>query len=170
VYARGNQPEIGSVLNFRPNPHMQLGHVAAVKQVVDSRHVIIDHANWASPGHISRGVDVVDVSANNDWSAVRVGLGHSGSFGSVYPTFGFIYARADGDSRFAANTRPVAEPIPVVTFPGRDRDGEPVLRRVRATIRSASFEEVAEMPVRPRRGLDLTMPFLSMDPPNRSLR
>ena len=65
VYARGNRPEAGSVLNFRANGSMRLGHVAVVNQVVDSRTIEIDHANWGGPGAvrggISRDIYVVDV-------------------------------------------------------------------------------------------------------------
>lgn len=99
IYARGARPEQGSVLNFRSTGRMQLGHVAVVAQVINSREVEINHANWAGPGArkggVSRGIPVIDVSASNDWSEVRVGLGHSGEFGSTYPTYGFIYDRPD---------------------------------------------------------------------------
>jgi len=99
VYARGYAPEGGSVLNFRANGHMRLGHVAVVTRVISSRQIEIDHANWAGPGAnkggVARSVPVIDVSANNDWSAVRVGLDRNGDFGSVYPTYGFIYDRPD---------------------------------------------------------------------------
>jgi len=99
VYERGQAPEAGSILNFRANGNMRLGHVAVVKNVVSSREIEIDHANWAGPGAskggISRNIPVVDVSPNNDWSSVRVALGHSGNYGSVYPTYGFIYDRPD---------------------------------------------------------------------------
>ncbi len=114
VYARGQAPEPGSVLNFRANGHMHLGHVAVVKQVVGSREIIIDHANWAGPGAskggVSRSVSVVDVSERNDWSAVRVALGHTGDYGSVYPTYGFIYDRPDNGvmARNATQTRTAA--------------------------------------------------------------
>jgi hypothetical protein len=99
VYARGQTPEGGSVLNFRATGGMRLGHVAVVTRVVNAREIEIDHANWwgpgASKGGVSRGIPVIDVSENNDWSEVRVGLGHTGQFGSVYPTYGFIYDRPD---------------------------------------------------------------------------
>ena len=95
---RGQRPEAGSVLNFRSTNRMRLGHVAVVARVVDSRTIEIDHANWAGPGggkgRVARGVPVIDVSEGNDWSAVQVGLS-GGGFGSVYPTFGFIYDRPD---------------------------------------------------------------------------
>ncbi len=128
VYARGNEPEPGAVLNFRANGGMRLGHVAVVRQVVNSREIEIDHANWAwsGKGNISRGVSVIDVSDRNDWSAVRVALGHGNEFGSVYSTYGFIYDRPDNGT-MVASTRPV------MTAPSRD---------VRA------YDEVAEAPGR----------------------
>lgn len=97
-YERGQRPEAGSVLNFRSTNRMRLGHVSVVARVVDSRTIEVDHANWAGPGgskgRVARGVAVIDVSEANDWSAVQVGLS-GGGFGSVYPTFGFIYDRPD---------------------------------------------------------------------------
>jgi surface antigen len=99
IYARGFRPEPGSVLNFRATGRMRLGHVAVISRVLSSREVEVDQANWWGPGigrgGVSRGIPVIDVSENNDWSEVRVGLGHSGDFGSVYPTYGFIYDRPD---------------------------------------------------------------------------
>ena len=110
VYQRGSQPEPGSILNFRATGNMRLGHVAVVTNVIGDREVEIDHANWAGPGAskggVSRGIRVQDVSASNDWSAVRVALGHSGDFGSVYPTYGFIYDRPD-NGRMVANVRAI---------------------------------------------------------------
>jgi hypothetical protein len=123
VYARGQTPEPGSVLNFRANGHMHLGHVAVVRQLVNQREIVIDHANWAGPGaskgNVSRSISVVDVSERNDWTAVRVALGHSGEYGSVYPTYGFIYDRPD-NGMMARNTN----------------------------INQGSFDEVAEAPPR----------------------
>ena len=98
IYARGTAPEVGSVLNFRANARMRLGHVAVVTQIVDSRTILIDQSHWHANG-ISRDVSVIDVSQDNDWSAVRVAIGHKGTFGSIYPTYGFIYARPDSSGR-----------------------------------------------------------------------
>lgn len=105
VYARGSHPEIGSVLNFRATRRMRLGHVAVVTNIIDSRTVEIDHANWSARGRISRGVRVIDVSQDNSWSAVRVGLPASpDGFGSVYPTYGFIYDHPDERVMVAARS------------------------------------------------------------------
>jgi surface antigen len=89
-YNRGVNPEAGSILSFRPEAHMSLGHLAVVTRVIGNREIEVDHANWA-PGAIRREVRVLDVSADNDWSAVRVELGQRDHFGAVYATNGFIY-------------------------------------------------------------------------------
>ncbi len=145
-YARGNAPEIGSVLNFRANERMRLGHVAVVSAIVNSRMVTIDQSHWNSRG-VSRGVNVIDVSPENDWSAVRVALGNRETYGSIYPTFGFIYARPDDGTRvaFAPSTS----------------------RRMRTTGRLHEVTlEVAEAP----RGVDLSTPGIVGDAPDRELR
>ena len=105
VYERGNRPEPGAVLNFRANGNMRLGHVAVVRQIVNRREIEIDHANWAwsDKGNVSRGVAVIDVSERNDWTAVRVALGHGEDFGSIYSTYGFIYDRPDNGSMVASS-------------------------------------------------------------------
>ncbi len=112
VYQRGSEPEVGAVLNFRANGNMRLGHVAVVREVVSSREIEIDHANWAWSGksNISRGVSVIDVSARNDWTAVRVALGHGEDFGSIYGTYGFIYDRPDTGSMVANTNHHVGAP------------------------------------------------------------
>ncbi len=142
VYQRGARPEAGSVLNFRANGSMRMGHVAVVNQVVNSRTIEIDHANWGGPGAvrggISRDISVVDVSPGNDWSAVRVGLGHSGEYGSIYPTFGFIYNRPDRGTMVASNDR--SAPMPALN---------PAPRDLRGGVVNASYDEVAEAPDSP---------------------
>jgi surface antigen len=106
-YARGQQPERGAVLAFTASGGMSRGHVAVVSRVVGSRVVQIDHANWGGPGiqrgSVMRGVTVMDVSDRNDWTSVRVQVGHdSGSFGRTYPTHGFIYNRTPGTRMMTA--------------------------------------------------------------------
>jgi len=69
---------------------MPLGHLAVVTRVVGEREIEVDHANWA-PGAIRRQVRVLDVSVDNDWTAVRVELPGHDHFGAAYATNGFIY-------------------------------------------------------------------------------
>ena len=143
IYERGARPEVGSVLNFRANGHMRLGHVAVVSNVIDGRNIEIDHANWAgpgaSPGGISRNITVVDVSPSNDWSAVRVALGHTDEFGSIYPTYGFIYDRPDHGTMVANNS---TAPAPVLN--AAPRDLRPAVERSEIATAPQQDEEVAE--------------------------
>lgn len=97
-YARGTRPKVGAVIAFRPYGAMKLGHVAAVSRIVDSRTVLLRHANW-SPIDGRRGqpednVRAVDVSPDNDWSEVRVWYAPLGGLGTTHwPVEGFIYNR-----------------------------------------------------------------------------
>jgi surface antigen len=108
-YKRGSRPKPGAVMAFRPYGGMVLGHVAAVAKVVDSRTVLLDHANW-SPidgrrGQIERGVRAVDVSPANDWSQVRVWYDPLQALGTTaWPVAGFIYNERD-------DGRPVERPL-----------------------------------------------------------
>ena len=98
-YARGNAPRVGAVLAFPPHGNMRLGHVAAVRRVLDDRTIIISHANWSTiggvRGHIEEDVRAVDVSDENDWSRVRVWYTPNAALGSTqWPAYGFIYPKA----------------------------------------------------------------------------
>jgi surface antigen len=140
-YARGNRPEPGSVLSFSANGRMRLGHVAVVARVVNAREIEVDQANWWGPGMrggVAHDMPVVDVSENNDWTAVRVGLGHSGEFGSVYPTNGFIYDRPDDGRMVAA----VSTPAPQPALNPAPNDLRPYAQRADYS----PYEEVAEAP------------------------
>ncbi len=108
-YARGHRPRVGAVMAFQPYGNMRLGHVAAVSKVVNSRTVLLRHANW-SPidgrrGQIEDDVRAIDVSPDNDWSEVRVWFAPIGALGStVWPVEGFIYNRKP-DSRDAGTVK-----------------------------------------------------------------
>lgn len=97
-YDRGNAPEVGAVLAFQPHGNMRLGHVAAVRRIVDDRTIMISHANWSTiggvRGHIEEDVRAVDVSEENDWSRVRVWYTPNAAMGSTaWPAHGFIYPK-----------------------------------------------------------------------------
>ena len=140
AYERGARPEEGSVLAFRANGRMRLGHVAVVSKIVNAREVELDQANW-SGGTITRGVEAVDVSEANDWTAVRVQMGSHGAFGSIYPTYGFIYDRPDNGVMVAA-----APPAPEPNIGPAPSDLRPSAERLDAQ----EFDEVAEAPAHPR--------------------
>lgn len=93
-------------MTFQPYRNMQLGHVAAVSRIVDSRTVLLRHSNW-SPingrrGQIEDNVRAVDVSPENDWSMVRVWYAPIQGMGTTaWPVRGFIY----GDQSKPAETK-----------------------------------------------------------------
>ena len=101
-YARGTRPKVGAVMSFRPYGNMRLGHVAAVSRVLDSRTVLLRHANWSlidgRRGQIEDNVRAIDVSATNDWSEVRVWFAPIEGLGTTHwPLNGFIYPEKGGD-------------------------------------------------------------------------
>lgn len=91
-YERGNEPKEGAVMAMPGIAKMPLGHVAMVSKVVSDREVLLTHANWSRRGGIERNVRAIDVSANGDWSKVRVWFAGNGDLGTTsYPVSGFIY-------------------------------------------------------------------------------
>lgn len=116
VYDRGNAPKVGSVLVFKRQGKMSHGHVAVVRGTAGSRVLLVDHANWAPSrsagrGKVAKAVPVMDVSAKNDWSEVRVWYQPNREYGSrVYKTQGFVYR--PGASVMAASLRSEAPAKP----------------------------------------------------------
>jgi surface antigen len=108
-YDRGERPRVGAVLAFKPHGAMRLGHVAAVRKIIDSRTLLVSHANWSTiggqRGHIEENVRVVDASPANDWSEVQVWYSPNAALGTTrWPVHGFIYAdqkRSDSAVRMA---------------------------------------------------------------------
>ena len=103
-YARGHKPKAGAVMSFAPYGRMELGHVAAVSKVIDSRTVLLRHANWSvidgRRGQIEDNVRAVDVSDANDWSEVRVWYAPIGNLGTTaWPVNGFIYPEKPGKQK-----------------------------------------------------------------------
>jgi len=95
-YLRGSTPQIGSVMVFKAIGSMRSGHVATVTDIVSDRVIKITHANWSiidgRRGQVERDVTVVDASANNDWSKVKVWFAPIQKVGNTaYPVNGFIY-------------------------------------------------------------------------------
>jgi surface antigen len=108
-YERGNRPRVGAVLAFKPYAGMRLGHVAAVRKIIDSRTILVSHANWSliegTRGHIENDVRVIDVSNAGDWSEVRVWFDSLSDLGTTHwPVHGFIYpgkVRGERDAKLA---------------------------------------------------------------------
>ena len=107
-YERGQQPRAGAVLVFQRTSRLRDGHVAVVARVVGAREIRVDHANWASGGlrgRVARDQPVIDVSARNDWSEVRVWYPPASVVGNtVFSAYGFILpGRSEGWRSAAAD-------------------------------------------------------------------
>jgi surface antigen len=150
-YQRGTAPKVGAVMSFRPHGNMRLGHVAAVRKIIDKRTLIISHANWSTinggRGHIEEDVRVVDASEANDWSRVRVWYTPNAALGTTeWPLNGFIYpakARSWGEGKkavvsllgYAPKTaaKPAA-PVAVAKLPVKDATKVAVVSKPKATF------------------------------------
>ena len=91
LYARLPHPVEEAVMVFSGSKRLKRGHVAVVTDIVNPRQIIVDQANWQNKGEIDHATPVLDVSAANDWSLVRVWDVPSGHFGArTYAISGFI--------------------------------------------------------------------------------
>jgi surface antigen len=114
-YARGDAPEVGSVLVFKATGAMRVGHVAMVSEIVSDREIRVTHANWSiingRRGQIERDVRVIDASPAGDWSQVKVWYAPIRGLGiKSYPVYGFVYADKPADPvRMAALDSPKAD-------------------------------------------------------------
>lgn len=91
IYREFTAPAADAVMVFAGSKRIVRGHVAVVTAVVSPREIRVDQANWQNHGEIDRNTPVLDVSAGNDWSKVRVWDVRSGQFGGhVYAIKGFI--------------------------------------------------------------------------------
>ncbi|OYY89648.1 MAG: amidase [Sphingomonas sp. 28-66-16] len=98
-YQRGHRPKKGAVIVFAKSPQLRVGHVAVVSRVIDSRVVMVTHANWSrihgARGHVEQDVTLTDVSRAHDWSLVRVWFRRSHGLGTTsYRVTGFIYGKS----------------------------------------------------------------------------
>ena len=98
-YPRGAVPELGAVMVLNNYAGPEHAHLAVVRQMVSTREIRVDHANWLNDGSIYVNDPVEDVSDANDWSLVRVFNLKTSAWGiKVYPVQGFIGGK-EGDGR-----------------------------------------------------------------------
>ncbi|WP_298599302.1 CHAP domain-containing protein [uncultured Sphingorhabdus sp.] len=108
-YQRGETPKVGAVMAFRPHGNMRLGHVAAVRKILDKGTLLISHANWSAIDGLRGAIEgkgrVIHGSEDNDWSRVRVWYTPNSALGgNEWPLHGFIYpekARKEKEARAA---------------------------------------------------------------------
>ena len=97
-YPRGYDPIPGAIAVFDGYAGPHRAHLAVVRTIVSSRVIRIDHANWLDHGNIYLDDPVMDVSADNDWSEVRVyNLASHAWGGHTYHVRGFIGPGDGGD-------------------------------------------------------------------------
>ena len=97
------------MLVLRRSGRLPSGHVAVVSQVMGRRQILVTQANWVHH-RVSEDQPVIDVSAANDWSMVRVWWPPTGEMGVTdYPAYGFIRADrpATHDQLIAATPRAI---------------------------------------------------------------
>ena len=95
-YERSTRPSVGSIIVLDRSDRLRHGHIAMVTKVVNSREVLVEHANWLNKGRIHKEQPVLDVSKNNDWSAVRVWYTPGAQLGArTYLVAGFISKEKD---------------------------------------------------------------------------
>lgn len=104
-YARETAPVPGSVMVLDGYAGFDRAHLGVVSGIMSNRQIRIDHANWLNDGAVYVGDPVADVSADNDWSQVRVYNLRTRSWGArTYPVQGFIGPGSGRDSlRVAAS-------------------------------------------------------------------
>jgi hypothetical protein len=67
-----------------------------VKQIVDRRTIVVDHANGGNDGRIYLPAPVRDLSPKNDWSQVQVWFTPGQQWGRrIYKAKGFILPTTD---------------------------------------------------------------------------
>ncbi|HUO99543.1 MAG TPA: CHAP domain-containing protein [Rhizomicrobium sp.] len=118
-YARAPTPSQGSVLVLFNYAGSERAHLAVVRDILDSRTIRVDHANWLDDGAIFVNDPVRDVSPDNDWSQVRVFNFRTGAWGARnYPVQGFIGPGPDASPVLTASapaptrTRLAQRPVP----------------------------------------------------------
>jgi hypothetical protein len=96
-FATARAPDQGAVIVMRGYRNPNRGHVGVVRQVVNRRLILVDHANWMNRGEITRRVPVRDVSAAGDWSQIQVWNVRGRHWGGrTYEVQGFILAPEAG--------------------------------------------------------------------------
>jgi hypothetical protein len=90
-YERGDEPKLGAVIVMTGYAGAHRAHLAVVEDMVSSREIRVDHANWLNDGAVYTDDPVVDVSPDNDWTEVRVWNPQTDSWGiKTYLVRGFI--------------------------------------------------------------------------------
>jgi hypothetical protein len=90
-FERASAPSPGAVLVLANYAGPNHAHLAVVHDILSTREIRVDHANWLNDGAVYVNDPVVDVSQNNDWSLVKVWNVRTENWGvKTYTVRGFI--------------------------------------------------------------------------------
>jgi hypothetical protein len=96
-YTRAGTPSEGAVMVLNAYAGPKRAHLAVVREIVGSRDIRVDHANWLDDGAVYENDPVRDVSPDNDWTQVKVYNLRAAAWGShIYPVQGFISPGSPG--------------------------------------------------------------------------
>jgi len=70
-YERGSRPKVGAVMTFIPHGNMRLGHVAAVRRIIDKRTLLISHADRSAEAVLRS----LEVNALSSWRLLELFAG-----------------------------------------------------------------------------------------------
>jgi len=94
-YQSGSLPRVGAVMvidAWGDSGASKYGHVAIVKEIIDDKTILIDHANFDSADTVSLDRMVYDVSASpSHWQNIKIQWNDYNPGGTTYPVLGFIY-------------------------------------------------------------------------------
>jgi len=118
-YTRASRPVLGAALVLQREPRLPSGHVSVVSRILGPRQIEVTQANWLA-GRLAVDQLVVDVSARNDWTEVRVWWPPIGQLGShAYPAYGFIEPSAPASHEELVQTAPMAARLALTANVGR---------------------------------------------------
>jgi surface antigen len=90
-FQRSSSPSDGAVMVLTGYSGPGHAHLAVVREVVSSREIRVDHANWLNNGMIYLNNPVADISPGNNWSLVLVWNLETHAWGThPYSVRGFI--------------------------------------------------------------------------------
>jgi surface antigen len=102
-FKRGSTPSDGAIMVLTGYSGPGHAHLAVVREVVSSREIRVDHANWLNNGAIYLNNPVADISPRNDWSLVLVWNLETHAWGThTYEVRGFIGPDPDDHRRVAS--------------------------------------------------------------------
>ena len=91
---RMKRPRPGAVMVLAKTRRLSRGHLAVVKEIIDSDEITVTHTNWGHSSDTRRivyeSMRVKDISKAKDWSHAIFWNANTSAYGSPYKVSGFI--------------------------------------------------------------------------------